>query len=75
MSSDCDEEEEDQVKDKDSNQKQPQTNQSFSTTTTITLNTLKPFITKYFNSISRKTSIMYTLKDECRCDTIIPQKE
>ena len=72
MSSDWDEDK-DQAKDKDkdNNQNLSQTNPSFSTVMTITLKLLKPFITKYFNSMSNETPIVYTPKENHRCDTTI----
>ena len=72
MSSDYDEDE-DQAKDKDedNNQNQSQTNTSFSTVTTITLKPQKPLITKYFESMSSETPIMYTPKEKHSCDTIV----
>ena len=75
MSSDSDEEEEDQAKHKDINQKQPHTNPSFSTMVTKTLKQSKPFITKYFDSMTSETHIMYTTKEKHICDTIMAQLE
>ena len=75
MSSYWDEEEEDQAKDKDKDydQKQSQTNPSFPTAMALTLKLLKPFITKYFNSMSSETPIIYTPKEKCRCNIIVAQ--
>ena len=77
MSSDWDEEEKDQTKDtdKDYDPKQPQTSSSFSTVMTITLKPPKPFITKYFDSMSSKIPIIYIPKEKCRHDTIVAQQE
>ena len=75
MSSDWNEEEEDQAKDKDSNQKHAQTDPSFFAVITITLKPTKPFITKYFDSMTSKTLLMYTPKEKHRCDTIVAQQE
>ena len=61
MSSDMDKEE-DQAKNKDNDQKQSQTNPSFSTAMIIAMMPPKPFITKYLDSMSSETPIMYTTK-------------
>ena len=76
MSSDWDDDE-DQAKnkDKDNNQNQSQTSSSFSTVMIITLKPPKPFINKYFDSMSNETPIVYTLKKKCIHDTITSQKE
>ena len=61
MSSDWDEEEEYNAKDKD----QAAPNQpTFSTAMNITLKPPKPFITKYFNSMTTETPIMYSPKEK-----------
>ena len=72
-----DEDEEDQAKDKDkyNDQKQSQTYPSFSSVMTLTLKPPKLIITKYFNSMSSETPIMYTPKEKCRCFTILAQQE
>ena len=79
MSSDRDEDEEDQPgdedKDKDSNWKQSQTNPSFFEVITISLKPPKPFITKYLESMSIETPIMYTPKEKHRYNTVIAQQE
>ena len=77
LSPDWNEDKEDQAKDKDKDneQNQTQTNPSFSTVMALTLKPPKPFITKYFDSMSSKTPIMYISKEECRCDTIMAQQE
>ena len=66
-------EEEDQAKHKD--QKQPQTNTSFFTMKTKTLQPPKPFIIKYFDSMTSKTPIIYTPKEKWGHDTIMAQQE
>ena len=77
LQSHWDEDEEDQAKDKDNDndQKQSQTNPSFSTAMTRTLKTPKPCITKYSNSMSSETPKMYTPKEKCRHNTIVPPQE
>ena len=75
MSSDWGNEEGDQTKDKDkdNNQNQSQINPSFSTVM-VTLKPPKPFTTKYFDSLSSETCIVYTPKEKNRCDTIMDQQ-
>ena len=73
MSSDWDEEKEKPGQRHD--QKQPQTNPSFSMTKTKTLQSAKPYITKYIDSMTSKTPIMYIPKEKPRCDTIMAQQE
>ena len=77
MSSDWDDNKEDQAKNKnkDNNQNQSQTSTSFSTVMTIILKPTKPFINKYFSSISSETPIVYTPKEKCIHNTITVQKE
>ena len=41
----------------------------------ITLKPPKPLITKYFDSMSSETSIMYTPKEKHRYDTIMAKQE
>ena len=67
--------EEDQAKEKDKDHKQPQTNPSFSTAMTIMPKLSKHFVTKYFNSMSSKSPIMYTPKEKHRCNIIMAQQE
>ena len=68
---------EDQAKNnnKDNNQNHSQNQPSFSTVMTITLMTTKPFINKYFDSMSSETPIVYTPKIKCLHDTITVQQE
>ena len=62
MSSDWDED--DQAKDKEKDQKQPQTSPSFVTMMTKTLQPPKPYISKYFESMTSKTPIINTSKEK-----------
>ena len=73
MSSDWDEEEEDQAIDK--YQKQPQSSPNFFPMTTKTQRPPKPFIIKYFDSMSSEMPIMYMSKEKHRCDIVRAQQE
>ena len=77
MSSDWNDDKEDQAKDKDkdNNQNQSQTNSSLFTVVTVTWKPPKPFINKYFDSMSSETPIVFTPKEKHRHDTITVQQE
>ena len=51
-------------REKHNNQDQIQTSHNFSTVMNITLKPPKPFINKYFDSMSREAPIVYTLKEK-----------
>ena len=73
LSSDCDEQD-DWAKDKD--QKQPDASPNIFIMPNQTLKPLKPYITKFFDSMSSKyTPIIYTPKEKQSCDITIVQQE
>ena len=72
MSSDWDKED-DQDKEKD--QTQPEASSDSFIRPTQILKPPKPYVSKYFDSMSSGTPIIYTPKEKQRCDTIIAQEE
>ena len=72
MSSDWDEEE-GNTKEKD--QEQPHASPNFCKTLTKTLQPPKPYVTRYFDSMTRNTLIIYTSKEKQRHNAIVAQQE
>ena len=72
LSSDWDEEDD---HDKDKDQKQPEANHDLFIMPIQILKSPKPYITKYFDSMSRDTPIRYTPMDKQRHNIIIVRQE